>query len=224
MDVELNVFHAYNTSLIEMSDDFKIKLIKGYAEDKSWARILQQLQSIEKQGDNKAVTSFRLKEAFESTPHSEDDDTFTLSDGMSQALVLCDGEGSQAAIKEILRPESKSVIYWWPTEEFPKLELPWSGQKRIKLWGWWPWNCWITQAAAITVFIAPCYLKVPQSLRKRCRKGHTKNDEIQDSQSLSRLKDESICGSLNLCPWVRFHFFYRCEGMMASCILKHSIY
>ena len=121
MDGELNVFHAYNTSLIEMSDDFKIKLIKGYAEDKSWIRILQQLQGIEKQGDNKAVIPFRLEEAFESTPHSEDDDTFALSDGMSQALVLRDGEGSLGATKEILRPGSKSVVYRRPTGEIPKL-------------------------------------------------------------------------------------------------------
>jgi hypothetical protein len=54
----LHVAYAYTCSLVEMSPEFKQRLLYGYKEDPSWKKILSQLEQEAQRGEDAAVLPF----------------------------------------------------------------------------------------------------------------------------------------------------------------------
>ena len=61
---ELDAFYVYHTSLVEMKDDFKRKLIDGYQKDKPWRKVFKQLKELERHGDNVTIILFLREQVF----------------------------------------------------------------------------------------------------------------------------------------------------------------
>ena len=55
---ELDVLYVYNNTVVEMSNDFRKRLIAGYSTDKLWVKIMQMIDINDKLGEDAAKIPF----------------------------------------------------------------------------------------------------------------------------------------------------------------------
>ena len=55
---ELEALHVFHMTLVEMNDEFKAKLIRGYGDDRAWRRVMDLINANDKLSPNAATLSF----------------------------------------------------------------------------------------------------------------------------------------------------------------------
>ena len=68
-DAEVPIYQ-YSATLVQMSDEFRKKILDGYTKDPAWRRIIQQILDNEKLGDNAATLRFKRDDLAEHTSKS----------------------------------------------------------------------------------------------------------------------------------------------------------
>ena len=71
---ELDALYSYTTTLVEMSDDFKARVVKGYQKDPAWTKVLAILYSEDKRERDAAKLSFVLGEEVAKAANEEGPD------------------------------------------------------------------------------------------------------------------------------------------------------